>query len=170
MVIGVVGWGSVRDWRGGDWRGGGAPSMYDPIDVLLSGESFGAGVAVCGGVVNSFPSAVDLWDSLVVISFIDSPELLSALVLRSPSVPVELVELFCDLNDGSWRLPSPSWNGKSVRSDLWRELGCRLAGLLWGSGRSRGDSYGLVPVYDGGIFCSSPMVWILSWGKEGRVG
>ncbi len=170
MVMGVVGWGSIQDWRGGDRGGGGASSMCDPIDILLGRESFGAGVAVCGGVVNGFPSAVGLGDSLFVASFIDSSEPLSALVLRSSPVPVKLVELLCDLNDGSWRLPSPSWNGESVRSDPWRELGHRLTGLLWGSGRSCGDSYGFVPVYDGGILCGSPTIWVFSWGKEGRVG
>ncbi len=79
MVIGVVGWGSVRGWEGGDWRGRGTSPIKDSIDRFLVRESLGAGVAVCGGVVNGIPSAVDLWDSLFVVSFIDSPELLSAL-------------------------------------------------------------------------------------------
>ncbi len=84
--------------------------MEDSIDVLLVGESLGVGDAVCGCVVNGLPSTVDLWDSLSQTSFIDSSDFLCSLPLRLSSIPVILVELFRDLNDGPRRLPPSPWN------------------------------------------------------------
>ncbi len=132
MVIGVVGWGSVWGRERGDWRGGRTSPMEDSIDVLLGGESLGAGIAVCGGVVNGLSLTVDLRDALSPMSFIDPPELLCSLTLCLPSVSGILGELFRDFNNGSWRLPSPPWNVKpSLDFSLW-ELRCGLIVLLWG--------------------------------------
>ncbi len=100
MVIGVVGWGSVRGREGGDWRGGWTSLVENSIDVsLVVGGSLGTAGAVCGGVVNGLPSAVDLWDPLSPMSFIDSSEFLRSLPLRLSPIPAILVELFRDLND-----------------------------------------------------------------------
>ncbi len=170
MVIGMVGWGSVQGQERGGWGGGWASPAEDPIDVLLTGESLSAGVAVCRGVVNGLSLAVDLWDSLSPMSFIDPSELLCSLTLCLPSVPGKLGELFCNFNNRSWRLPSSPWNVEPFLDfSLW-ELWCRLVVLLWGSGGSCRDSYGFVPVYDGRVLCSSPTVWVFSWGKECSVG
>ncbi len=169
MVIGVVGWGSVWGWEGGGWRGGQTSPVEDSIDELLIGESLGAGVTVCRGVVNGLSSTVDLRDSLSLMSFINSSELFCSPTLCLPSVSGILGELFHNLDDRPWRFPSPPWNVEPLNSSLW-ELWRGLIILLWGSGRSCRDSYGFIPVYDGRVFCSSPTVWVLSWGKEGRVG
>ncbi len=144
--------------------------MGDPIDVLLIGESLGAGIAVCGGVVNGLSSTVDLRDPLSLISFIDPAELLCLLSLCLSSVPGILIELFCDLNDGSRGFPSSPWNVESSVDFSWWKLWCGLSGWLWGSGRLCRNSYGFVPVYGGRVFCGSPAIWVFSQGEEGRVG
>ncbi len=169
MVIGVVGWESVWGRERGDWRGGWASPVEDSIDILLIGESLGAGFAVCGGVVNGLSSAVDLRDSLSPMSFINPSELLCSLMLCLPSVSGILGELFHDLDYRSWRLPSPPWNVEPSLDSSWWRLWCRLAGLLWGSGGSCRDSYGFVPVYNGRVLCGSPAVWVFAQGKEGCV-
>ncbi len=170
MVIGVVGWGSVRGREREDWRGGRTSPMEDSINILLVGEPFGPGVASCRGVVNGLSSTVDLRDSLSPMSFIDPSELLCSLTLCLSSVPGILGELFHDLNDRSGRLPSSPWNVEpSSCFSLW-ELWCRLIVLLWWSGGSCRDLYGFIPVYNGRVLRSSPTVWVFSWEKEGHVG
>ncbi len=144
--------------------------MKDPIDVFLVRKSFSANVAVCGGVINGLSSTVDLLNPSSPDSFVNPPELLRSLAFCLSSVPGKLVELLRDLNDGSWGFSPPSWNDKSTWGFSWWELWCRLVVLLWGSGRSCHDSYGFVPVYNGRVLCSSPAVWVFSWGDEGSVG
>ncbi len=114
MVIGVVGWGSVRGSRGGDWRGRGAPPMKDSIDMFLVRESLGTGVAACGGIVNGFSSTIDLQDSFSSMPFIDSSERFCSFTLCLSPVPVMLIELLRDLEDRPWGLASPPWNGEPV--------------------------------------------------------
>ncbi len=169
MVIGVVGWGSVRGREGGDWRGGRASPVKDSVDILRLGESLSAGVAVCRGVVNGLSSTIDLRDPFSSMSFIDSSERLRSLSFCSSPLFVMLIELFCDVDNGPWRLPPPPWNGESVWGSSYWELWCRLCGLLWGWGSCR-DPYGFVPVYDGGIFCGGSMGWVFWLGKVGSVG
>ncbi len=140
------------------------------VDILLCvGKSLCTGDAVCTGVVNGLCSTVDLWDPLSGMSFIDSSDRLCPLSLCLSSVDGRLGELFRDFDDGSWRLPSPSWNIEPFPVPSWGKFWCGLAVLYWGSGRLRCDSYRFVPVYDGRIFHGSPTVWVFPRGKEGSV-
>ncbi len=169
MVIGVVGWGSVRGSRGGDWRGREAPPVKDSVDMLLVRESLDAGVAACGGIVNGFSSTIDLWDPLSSISFINSSERLCSFTLCLSPVPVILIELLRDLEDRPRGLPSPPWDGEPVWGSSYWELWCGLVALLWCRG-SRCDSYGFVPVYNRRVFHDGSMIRVFSLGKVGSVG
>ncbi len=46
MVIGVVGWGSVRDQRCWDWGGRGASPPGNAVDILLDGEYLCSGTVI----------------------------------------------------------------------------------------------------------------------------